>query len=142
MSDISHFKGISVVDGTIKADISFDRFSKQFQEAQDWLGHQVLEDCKPVMPLKSGTLQQKASVEQGGRYVVFPGPESRFLYMGKVMVDPDTGSPWAKKDAKKVLTERRLTYGQPGTGDHWFDLAKAQHGKYWIKRVKEIGGSG
>lgn len=142
MSDISHFKGISVVDGTIKADISFDRFSKQFQEAQDWLGHQVLEDCKPVMPLKSGTLQQKASVEQGGRYVVFPGPESRFLHMGKVMVDPDTGSPWAKPGAIKVLTDRDLIYGRPEATSHWFDEAKARNGEYWIKRVKEIGGGG
>ena len=62
--------------------------------------------------------------------------------MGKVMVDPDTGSPWARKDAKKVLTERKLTYGQPGKGDYWFDLAKVQHGKDWIKRAKEIGGGG
>lgn len=142
MSDISHFKGISIVDGTIKADISFDRFSKQFQEAQDWLGHQVLEDCKPVMPFKSGTLQQKASVEQGGGYVVFPGPESRFLYMGKVMVDPDTGSPWAKPGAIKVLTDRDLIYGRPEATSHWFDEAKARNGEYWIKRVKEIGGGG
>ena len=142
MSDISHFKGISIVDGTVEVNISFDRFSKQFQKAQDWLGHRVLEDCKPVMPFKSGALQQKASVEQGGKRIVFPGPESRFLYMGKVMVDPDTGSPWAKSGSIKVLTDRDLVYGRAEATSHWFDEAKARNGEYWIKRVKEIGGGG
>ena len=133
MSDISHFKGISVVDGDIKVNIDLDRFSKQFERAQDELDNMVLLSCIDYVPMRTALLRQRSYV---------PGPYARFLYMGKVMVDPDTGSPWARKDAKKVLTERKLTYGQPGTGDHWFDLAKVQHGKYWIKRVKEIGGGG
>lgn len=141
MSDISHFKGISVVDGTIKADISFDRFSKQFQKAQDWLGHQVLEDCKPLIPQDDNEILRNTSIViSKGKRVVFPGPYARFQYMGKVMVDPDTGSPWAKKDAIKVLTDRDLVYGRPEATSHWFDEAKARNGEYWIKRVKEIGG--
>ena len=141
MSDISHFKGISVVHGDIKVNIDLDRFSKQFERAQYELDNMVLLSCIDYVPMRTALLRQRSYVEGPGR-VVFPGPYARFLYMGKVMVDPDTGSPWARKDAKKVLTERKLTYGQPGTGDHWFDLAKVQHGKYWIKRIKEIGGGG
>ena len=130
MSDISHFKGISVVHGDIKVNINLDRFSKQFERAQYELDNMVLSSCIDYVPMRTANgLRQRSYVEGPGR-VVFPGPYARFLYMGKVMVDPDTGSPWAKKDAKKVLTERKLTYGQPGTGE------------YWIKRVKEIGGGG
>lgn len=141
MSDISHFKGISVVDGDIKVNIDLDRFSKQFERAQDELDNMVLLSCIDYVPMRTALLRQRSYVEGPGR-VVFPGPYARFLYMGKVMVDPDTGSPWARKDATKVLTDRKLTYGRPEATSHWFDTAKAQYGEYWIKKVKEIGGGG
>lgn len=141
MSEITHFKTISIVHGDIKVNINLDRFSEQFKKAQDTLDSLVLQDCKSYMPLATGLLQDRSYIEGPGR-VVFPGPYARFLYMGKVMVDPDTGSPWAKKDAKKVLTDRNLTYGRPEATSHWFDTAKAQYGEYWIKTVKEIGGGG
>ena len=32
-----HFPGFSIVSGDIKADVSLNRFEKQFQEAQFWL---------------------------------------------------------------------------------------------------------
>ena len=53
-SKIKHFKGFSVVSGNVKVNISLDRFSKQFEEAQWWLGETVLQDCKPYMPLDTG----------------------------------------------------------------------------------------
>ena len=66
----------------------------------------------------------------------------RFLYEGKVMVDPVTGSPWAREGAKKVVTERSLTYSNPKATPHWFDTAKDAHGKTWVKGVKQIAGGG
>ena len=66
----------------------------------------------------------------------------RFLYEGKVMVDPVTGSPWARKGAKKVVTERPLTYSNPKATPHWFDTAKDAHGIAWVKGVKQIAGGG
>lgn len=141
MSDIAHFKNISIVRGDIRVNINLDRFSEQFKKAQAELDNLVLQDCKAYMPLKTGSLRQRSYVEGSGR-VVFPGPYARFLYMGKVMVDPDTKSPWARKDAIKETTDRELTYSEPEATDRWFDAAKAQNGEYWIKRVKEIGGGG
>lgn len=142
MSEIFHFPSISYVAGNIKVEISFDRFSKQFQEAQEWLGHTVLEDCKPYMPLRTGSMQQRSKVNYGGAQVEFPGPYARFQYGGKVMVDPVTNSPWARKGAKKVLTDRPLTYSQPMATSHWFDTAKAAHGEYWKSEVKRKAGGG
>ena len=89
MSDISHFKGISVVHGDIKVNIDLDRFSKQFERAQDELDNMVLLSCIDYVPMRTALLRQRSYVEGPGR-VVFPGPYARFLYMGKVMVDPDT----------------------------------------------------
>lgn len=142
MSDMFHFPNFSYVGANFRVNLSLDRFSRQFTEAQQWLGDRVLEDCKAYMPHLTGGLQQRSHTEEDGKKVVFPGPYGRFQYGGKVMVDPVTGSPWARKDAKKVLTDRPLKYSNPQATDHWFDTAKAQHGEYWIAGVKERAGGG
>jgi len=142
MAEMQHFPSFSYVSGNFRVNLSLDRFSQQFQEAQQWLGDRVLEDCRAVMPLLTGSLQQRSHTEDGGRKVVFPGPYGRFQYGGKVMVDPVTGSPWARKGVKKVLTDRPLTYSNPEATDHWFDTAKARNGEYWINGVKQKGGGG
>ena len=142
MSDMFHFPNFSYVGANFRVNLSLDRFSRQFMEAQQWLGDRVLEDCKAYMPHLTGGLQQRSHTEEDGKKVVFPGPYGRFQYGGKVMVDPVTGSPWARKGAKKVLTDRPLQYSNPQATDHWFDTAKAQHGEYWIAGVKERAGGG
>lgn len=142
MSDMFHFPNFSFVGANFRVNLSLDRFSRQFIEAQQWLGDRVLEDCKAYMPHLTGGLQQRSHTEEDGKKVVFPGPYGRFQYGGKVMVDPVTGSPWARKGAKKVLTDRPLQYSNPQATDHWFDTAKAQHGEYWIAGVKERAGGG
>lgn len=142
MSEMQHFPKVSYVSANFRCEISLDRFSKQFAEAQQWLGDRVLEDCRAVMPHLTGSLQQRSHTEDGGKKVIFPGPYGRFQYGGKVMVDPVTGSPWARKGARKVLTDRPLQYSNPQVTDHWFDTAKARNGDYWIAGVKQRGGGG
>lgn len=142
MSEMQHFPNISYVGANFRINVSLDRFSQQFAEAQQWLGDRVLEDSKAYMSHLTGSLQQRSHTEDGGKKVIFPGPYGRFQYGGKVMVDPVTGSPWARKGAKKVLTDRPLKYSNPQATDHWFDTAKAQHGEYWIAGVKQRAGGG
>ena len=142
MSEMQHFPKFSYVGANFRVDLNLDRFSKQLTQAQQWLGDRVLEDSKAVMPHLTSNLQQRSHTEDGGRKVIFPGPYARFLYGGKVMVGEITGSPWAQKGERKVLTNRPLQYSNPQATDHWFDTAKAQHGEYWITGVKKIGGGG
>lgn len=142
-----HFPGFSIVSGDIKADVSLNRFEEQFQEAQFWLDGQVMNDMVPYMPHRDGTFinltrMRSAALQGTGKVVAGAPPQGRFLYEGKVMVDPVTGSPWARKGAKKVVTERPLTYSNPKATPHWFDTAKENHGKSWIKGVKRIAGGG
>lgn len=134
------FPSITYVGNGFRVDIKLSRFSRQFAEAQWWLGKQVLAGCNPFMPNQTGNLIQRSYTEKNGARVVFPGPYARFQYFGKVMVDPVTGSPWARKDAKKVLTERPLKYSQPQATDHWFEEAKKRHGDSWIEGAKKIAG--
>lgn len=146
-SKMFHFDGYSIVNGDIRVYISLDRFSKQFQDAQYWLDGQVMNDMVPFMPHRDGlfisnTRMQSASVQGTGKVYAAYGPQGRFLYEGKVMVDPETGSPWARPGAKKVVTDRDLTYSNPNATPHWFDTAKEKYGDTWVKEVKKIAGGG
>lgn len=144
---MEHFKDISIEKGDIKVDISLDRFSKQFKEAQYWLDSQVMNDMVPFMPHNTGTFinvtrAQSAALTGSGVVIAASAPMGRFLYMGKVMVDEKTGSPWARKGAKKVVTEKPLNYSNPKAVPFWFDEAKRQHGQQWINGVKKRAGGG
>lgn len=142
-----NFGGIHQTVGEIHIDVSLSRFEKQFQDAQYWLDGQVMNDMVPYMPHRDGTFVnltrlQSSSIQGTGRVVAGAPPTGRFLYYGKVMVDPVTGSSWARKGAKKVVTDRPLTYSNPKATPKWFDTAKENHGKSWIKGVKRIAGGG
>lgn len=142
-----HFPGFSLVQGDIKVDVSLNRFEKQFQRAQFYLDSQVMTDMVPYMPHRDGifvnlTRLQSAALAGTGKVIAAAPPQGRFLYEGKVMIDPVTGSPWARKGAKKVVTDRLLTYSNPKATPHWFDTEKDAHGKAWVKGVKRIAGGG
>jgi hypothetical protein len=127
--------------------ISFKRIEKQLQRAQYELDSQIMTDMEPYMPRETGTFinvtRGMSQAIAGSGYVVAAAPPTgRFLYYGKVMVDPETNSPWARKGAKKIVTGRPLTYSNPKATPKWFETAKEKHGKQWIKKVKEIGGGG
>lgn len=138
MSEMFHFPNVSYVHENFSVNISLDVYSKRFTDAQQWFGDRVLEDCKRFMPILTGSMQQRSYVSDGGRKDVFPGPYARFQYMCKVMVDPDTGSPWARKGVKKVVTDRPLTYSNPQATAHWFDTAYAKYGDYWMDGIRRI----
>lgn len=130
--------------------INLSRFEKQYEDAQFVLDSVVMKDMTTYMPHVTGTQINKAkamsaSLAGSGTVVAAAPPEGRFLYEGKVMVDPLTGSPWARPGAKKVVTDRNLDYykgNHPNVTDHWFDTAKKNHGESWVREVKKIAGGG
>lgn len=148
MSKTFHFPGFSMVAGDITVNISLNRFEKQFQEAQNWLDGQVFTDMEKYMPFRDGNMRNVSaimsrSMQGTGRVIAGAPPYGRFLYEGKVMVDPVTGSPWARAGAKKVVTDRDLVFDKiahPRATDHWFDAAKEQYVKSWAKGVKKRAG--
>ena len=101
-SKIKHFKGFSIVDGDVRAKLSMSRFEKQFQRAQYQLDGVVMNSMVPFMPMVSETFIKvtqaaSAAVQGSGEVYAAYGPQGRFLYEGKTMVSPSTGSTWAKK---------------------------------------------
>lgn len=106
-------------------------------KAEHIVAQQVVKDTSPYVPALTGSLDQRTRVD--GSLVIYPGPYARFLYYGKVMVDPNTGSTYAPKGGSKVVTDRDLVFNQtvhPQAQDHWFEASKAQNLDKW-ERVAE-----
>ncbi len=134
-------------------DIDLNRFEQQFSRAQFELDSMVMTDMVPYMPMETGlfidiTRAMSAAVAGTGKVVAAAPPMGRFLYEGKTMVDEKTGSPWARKGARKVLVSQyagktnakpNLTYAH-GRRSHWFEEAKKQHGGQWIRKTKRTAG--
>lgn len=134
----------------INMNIDLDRFERQYNKAQFGLDSMVMADMVPYMPMQTGTFinvtkAMSAALAGSGLVVAAAPPMGRFLYEGKVMVDPETNSPWARKGAKKIVTEKDLQYNKnahPKATDHWFEAAKKEHSKEWIEYVKSVSGGG
>lgn len=112
--------------------------------AEHVLAQQVMKDTTPFVPALTGSLTQRTRVV--GNEVIYPGPYARFLYYGKVMVDPQTGSTYAPKGGHKVATDRNLVFNttmHPQAQSHWFEASKAQNMEKWMrvadKAVKKYG---
>lgn len=142
---IQHFPNISIVSGNMKAHIDMSRINGNLNKAQWWLDNQVMTDMVPYMPHNTGTFinvtrAQSAAIAGSGEVIAGAAPMGRFLYEGKVMVDPETNSPWARLGAKKIVTEKPLTYSNPKATPHWFDTAKEHHLSEWVAGVKQQAG--
>ena len=71
-----------------------------------------------------------------GSRVIYPGPQSRYLYHGKLMVDPATGSSYAQKGSTKVLTDKNLVFSKAMHGQaqsHWFEASNAENIEKWVR---------
>lgn len=141
------FKDVKVKSGDIRAEINMDRFESQFKYAQLYLDNMVMTSMIPYMPRVTGTFinvtkAMSAAIAGSGEVVAAAPPYGRFLYNGKVMVDSQTGSPWARKGAKKVVTDKDIKYTNPKATPKWFETAKQNHGDGWIRGVKRKAGGG
>lgn len=121
-----------------------ETLAQRCKKAEHVLAAQIEKDTVPFVPMLEGSLTQRTRVVDNN--VVYPGPYARFLYYGKVMVDPNTGSTYAPKGGTKVVTDRNLvikTEHHPQAQSHWFEASKAQNLDKWLrvagKAVKKYG---
>ena len=132
-----HFGGMEAIK---------DKLAESCTRAESIVGQQVIKDTEPFVPALTGSLTIRTRLD--GNTIIFPGPYARFLYYGKVMVDPQTGSTFAPKGGTKVLTNRDLVFSKamhPQAQSHWFEASKAQNLDKWIriaeKAVEKFGQS-
>lgn len=143
----------------IEVEVDLSRFERQYEDAQYVLDSRVMQSMERFMPKVTNTFinvtkAMSAAIAGSGTVVAAAPPMGRFLYEGKVMVDEVTGSPWARKGAKKVLVsefsgetkaKKNITYDKnanPDATDHWFIPAKENDLDLWLKEVKKTAGGG
>lgn len=111
-----------------------EKIAQACSKAEHALAVQVQKDTSPFVPFLTGSLDQRTQVV--GDSIIYPGPYARFLYYGKVMIDPETGSTYASKGGTKVLTDKNLVFNTSGHSQaqsHWFEASKAENLDKWIR---------
>ena len=111
-----------------------DKLAEGCTKAEHTVALQVRKDTSPYAPALTGDLDRRTRVD--GSKVIYPGPQSRYLYYGKLMVDPETGSSYAPKGGTKVLTDKDLVFSKAVHGQaqsHWFEASKAENLEKWVR---------
>ena len=112
---------------------------KRVNKANAWLIEEIIKDTDPFVPARTKVLAM--NVQRHGRTIVYASPYARFQYYRKVMIDPATGSTFAPKGVRKVLTERDLKYSKAvhrHAQSHWFEASRAVNEGHWRKGVRKI----
>lgn len=120
---------------------------------------QVIDKCVidydlQYTPWKTGTTAKSAygATQIGSGKVVYPGPQSHYLYYGEVygpnipVFEDDSGIPtrfFSRPGEKKTPTGRALQYNtdvNPLAGPFWFERMKADHLQDIIKEATNAAG--
>lgn len=110
---------------------------------QKYIDSEVLRLSSPYLPRATGTLEKNGTevTEIGSGEVNYNAPYARYLYYGKVMVGEKTGSPFARANEKKVVTERDIQYRGGGLrGSKWFERMKADCKNDILRGAAKIAG--
>ena len=140
--NIKQFKVIENI-GKVTVEINFNpkNIIAALDAAQYELDTQFMNYMVQYMPMDTGALintVRARSAALAGHcqlYVATP-PYGPFLYHGVVMVDSQTGSPWARKGAKKVVTAKPLTYSNPKAKPYWDQETIKNHKDQLIELTK------
>lgn len=115
-----------------------DRLSRRMERASEEARHaaavQAAKDTEPFVPARTKSLANRTRVEEDT--IIYPGPYAHYLYIGKLFVDPNTGSAFAPLGASKVITGTKLQYNKTvhrQAQDHWFEASKAQNIEKWVR---------
>lgn len=156
--ELYHFKGFSKKRANIEIEWDTTRLNRNLNKAQYALDSAVMASMEPFMPSTTGgtssfvqvTKEMSGAIAGTGKVVAAAPPYGRYLYMGKVMVDSQTGKGPMKitdkfgnatlrfrKGAKLKATDRPLKYSRPGAQAKWFDAAKKKDSKEWVRVVEK-----
>lgn len=126
------------VNDSIKIDIDLTKFKDKLETAQSDLVNQIIADTQDYVPFLQGTLSESAKPNEDNTKIIYNTPYARFQYMGKLMLD-SRGSSWAKKNTKKHVVNKDLTYSREHhsqAGAKWYERSKENNLNNWIEVVK------
>lgn len=126
------------VNDNIKVDIDLTKFKDKLETAQNDLVNQIIADTQDYVPFNQGVLSNSVHANEDNTKIIYGTPYARFQYMGKVMVD-NRGSTWAKKNTRKHVINRDLTYSKEHhskAGEKWYERSKENNLSNWLEVVK------
>ncbi|MCI7129634.1 MAG: minor capsid protein [Lachnospiraceae bacterium] len=126
--------------GCMHIQLDTKRIDSAIERAQNRLDERVLGDCTEYVPFLGGQLRSSGHIVEPG-VIEWKTPYAHYQYAGELYLTED-GRSYAGKYEKKHPTGQTLHYHEPGTGDHWFERAKQEHGQQWIDLVKREVGRG
>ena len=108
--------------------LNLGKFKQATEKARLELAKIIVKDTKQFVPHDKGKLE-KAEIVNNGRQIIYSTPYARFLWYGKLMLEPN-GSSWARKGEKKHVVNKDLKFNQsvnPYAGKYWFLRAKNKY---------------
>lgn len=120
-------------------------YTDRFDTAQKFVDSECIRFMVPYTPMLNGILMKSPTLgtKIGSGQIVYQNPYARYQYYGKLMVSSITGSSYASKGEKKVLTEVDLvhqTSRHPQAGPFWFERMKADKMPVIIRGVEQYTG--
>lgn len=96
------------------------RLEGQVDKAQKWLDNEVLKDCQPYVPMRSGNLMNSgvSGTTLGSGKVVYNAPYAKRMYYG-------TNFNFSKLKHPQACAQ-------------WFEKAKSVHKEDWKQGVQKI----
>lgn len=119
----------------VKTDLDFGKYESRVERAQEILTNEVLKDTRQFVPFLNGVLANTAQASRNT--ITYSTPYARFLWQGLVMVDPETGSPWARPGATKVVTGKNLVFSNGKARAKWIEPSKAANMATWQRVYKD-----
>lgn len=119
----------------VKVEINDAKLKARVDRANEILANEAMKDTEKFVPASSAK-RLAGDAKVVGDTIVYPGPYARYLYHGKLMVDPETGSSYAKKGNTKTLTGKSINVARsnPMAQPEWFEVSKGLNLEKW-KRV-------
>ena len=120
----------------VTSNIDKKLIARRTPKADHALAVQAEKDTRTFVPSSGAQagMMNRTRVIEGS--IIYPGPYAQYLYFGKLMVDPATGSAWAKKGAKKTVKDKNLVFSKatnPDAQAHWFEASKALNLDQWLR---------
>ena len=116
-----------------------DKFNVIDDSVKKFANNSFYRAMQQYVPAYTNTLYTNVIIDEDG--IRFKSPYARYLYYGKLMVSPTTGSSWASFGEKKVLTDKDLKYSKAVHGlatSHWGEEAWIAKKDTVAKEVKSF----
>lgn len=106
---------------------------------QMFFTHELRRLSDPYVPMGVGVLKNSSRVVNNHTAIEYHTPYAQYHWYGVLMVDPLTGSSWARAGTQKVLTNRGMKYrGAPMRGPRWVDRAFEHNKEALLASVEKV----